>query len=103
MLEDCDAELKLVIAGNHDISLDEEYYQREGMRMHRHTFDPKMPKQAKEMWTGEEARKAGVTYLEEGSHTFILKSGAKLRVCFVIFAILPALHSSNYDSLALQK
>lgn len=79
MLEDCDAELKLVIAGNHDISL-EEYYQREGMRMHRHTFDPKMPKQAKEMWTGEEARKSGVTYLEEGSHTFILKSGAKLRI-----------------------
>ena len=82
MLGECDAEFKLVIAGNHDISLDEEYYQREGMRMHRHTFDPKMPKEAKEMWTGEEARKAGVTYLEEGSHTFVLKSGAKLRVCF---------------------
>lgn len=47
MLGECDAEFILVMAGNHDISLDEEYYHREGMRMHRHTFDPKMPKQAK--------------------------------------------------------
>ena len=82
MLGECDVELKLVIAGNHDISLDEEYYQREGMKMHGHMFDVKMPRQAKEMWTREEARKAGVTYLEEGFHTFTLKSGAKLGVCF---------------------
>ncbi|OCL12524.1 ser/Thr protein phosphatase family protein [Glonium stellatum] len=80
MLGECDAELKLVIAGNHDISLDEEYYRREGMRMHRHAFDPKMPKQARDMWMGEEARRAGVTYLDEGSHAFALKSGAKLRI-----------------------
>lgn len=81
MLGSIDAELKLVIAGNHDISLDNEYYQRKGPYMHRsHGFDEEMPAKAKNMWTGDRARRAGVTYLEEGAHTFVLRNGAQLRV-----------------------
>jgi predicted phosphodiesterase len=81
MLRDCDAELKLVIAGNHDISLDEAYYRRRGKWMHRRgEYDANMPALAREMWTGEKAQRAGVTYLEEGTREFTLKSGARLRV-----------------------
>lgn len=81
MLGSIDAKLKLVIAGNHDLTLDDVYYQRKGPYMHRsHGFDPQMPAKAKEMWTGERARRAGVTYLEEGTHTFRLANGAQLRV-----------------------
>ncbi|KAF2197603.1 ser/Thr protein phosphatase family protein [Delitschia confertaspora ATCC 74209] len=80
-LSEIDAELKLVIAGNHDISLDEEYWHRKGHKMQRlKEPNPDLPRLAKEMLNGEEARKIGVRYLEEGVHEFVLKSGAKLRV-----------------------
>lgn len=81
------ADLKLVIAGNHDISLDEDYYARRGQYMHKRTrtgYDPNLPKKAKEMWLGERAKAAGVTYLEEGTHSFRLKNGAKLRVSHML-------------------
>lgn len=89
MLRDCDAELKLVIAGNHDISLDEEYYGRRGKWMHGwREYDANMPALAKAMWTGEKAQRAGVTYLEEGMREFTLASGARLRVSNCQFASL---------------
>jgi predicted phosphodiesterase len=89
MLESIDADLKLVIAGNHDISLDEVYYKRKGQYMHRRNgYEEDLPVKAKEMWLGERARRAGVTYLEEGTHTFVLKNGAKLRVrLYMMFVI----------------
>lgn len=81
MLESAEAGLKLVIAGNHDISLDGEYYERKGAWMHRHGgHDPDLPRKAREMWLGERAQRAGVTYLEEGTHSFTLENGARLRV-----------------------
>jgi predicted phosphodiesterase len=81
MLKSVDAELKLVIAGNHDISLDEVYFKRKGWYMHRHDeYDETSPAKARDMWFGDRAKRAGVTYLEEGTHTFTLKTGAKLRV-----------------------
>jgi hypothetical protein len=81
MLESIDADLKLVIAGNHDITLDEAYYERKGEYMHRgNRYDKDLPRKAKEMWKGERAKKAGVTYLEEGTHAFQLQNGANLRV-----------------------
>jgi len=83
MLRDIDADLKLVIAGNHDISLDEAYYARKGQSMQQWRLDepdPDMPRKARELWTGARAREAGVTYLDEGTHFFALKNGAKLRV-----------------------
>lgn len=80
VLESIDSELKLVIAGNHDISLDEAYYKRMGRKMHRQRWDEDMPKKAREMWMGERAQRAGVTYLEEGTYSFTLKNGGLLRV-----------------------
>lgn len=83
MLKGIDASLKLVIAGNHDISLDDEYYGRKGQYMQRlREPDSDLPARAKQLWTGEDARKAGIVYLEEGTHTFTLMNGAKLRVRF---------------------
>jgi predicted MPP superfamily phosphohydrolase len=82
MLESIEADLKLVIAGNHDITLDEQYYTRKGQYMHRgDAYDKELPAKAREMWMGERARRAGVTYLEEGTHAFKLKNGASLQVC----------------------
>jgi hypothetical protein len=82
MLENIDADLKLVIAGNHDITLDKTYYERKGPSMHQRTgYDENLPTQARELWSGDRARSAGITYLEEGIHGFTLKNGAKLCVC----------------------
>ncbi|KAJ4333344.1 hypothetical protein N0V95_009454, partial [Ascochyta clinopodiicola] len=80
MLENVDAEVKLVIAGNHDITLDETYYARAGERMHRERWDKDLPRKAREMWLGERAKRAGVTYLEEGTYSFTLANGGLLRL-----------------------
>ncbi|KKY13649.1 putative ser thr protein phosphatase family protein [Diplodia seriata] len=90
MLGAIDAPLKLVIAGNHDLSLHEDFYLGQsrgipdpltnGRRMHYTKYDPDMPRKAREMWTGEKARAKGVTYLEEGVHQFVLQNGARLSV-----------------------
>lgn len=76
MLKSIDAELKLVIAGNHDKTLDGEYWQRKRSNMSEWQDHP----DAVEMWCGAEARDAGVIYLEEGVHQFTLKSGAMFKV-----------------------
>jgi predicted phosphodiesterase len=79
MLSGIDAELKLVIAGNHDLSLDGPYWYTRGC-------DPADPEdyaeheKGIEIMKGSLAKEAGVTYLEEGLHTFTLMSGAKCTV-----------------------
>jgi predicted MPP superfamily phosphohydrolase len=84
MLESIDADLKLVIAGNHDITLDKTYYERKGLSMHnRRGYDENLPTKARELWLGDRARSAGITYLEEGIHSFTLKNGAKLCVRYL--------------------
>lgn len=81
MLEEVEAHLKLVIAGNHDVSLDESYCQGRGSNKYGiRPCDPDLPRKAREMWLGERVRRAGVTYLEEGTHHFTLTNGAQLRV-----------------------
>ncbi|KAK5126500.1 hypothetical protein LTR08_004765 [Meristemomyces frigidus] len=76
MLEPFDAELKLVIAGNHDISLDGEYW-----RTHLEDDDePEEHDQAVAIMTGPLARKANVTYLTEGLHEFTLRNGATFKI-----------------------
>ena len=74
MLGACDAELKLVIAGNHDVSLDREWC--EGPE------DEDDCEEAIELMIGPAARDAGVTYLTEGTHKFTLSNG----VTFSIYA-----------------
>lgn len=78
VLRQSDAELKIVIAGNHDITLDEAYYNSSGWRKHRLAREDL--RRVRKMWTGEEARKAGIMYLDEGVNTFTLKNGAKFTV-----------------------
>ncbi|KAK5091572.1 hypothetical protein LTR05_001757 [Lithohypha guttulata] len=65
------AELKLVIAGNHDIDLDERSYARAN------DGDTTIPATVKDLWTKSElALSNNIKYLEEGLHQFHLKSGA---------------------------
>lgn len=70
MLDKFDAELKLIIAGKHDLELDP-------------AFDPDEPEDhavALALMMGPEAKAAGVTYLSEGTHSFTLKNGAEFTV-----------------------
>ncbi|KAL5359653.1 hypothetical protein BJX96DRAFT_164600 [Aspergillus floccosus] len=105
MLRDADAELKIVIAGNHDITLDPEYYASVGHLRHRYRTDHlagsptrrrssskdkdtgeegdgplEDPAEIKALYTGEEARGAGIRYLDEGMRTFFLSNGARCSV-----------------------
>ena len=79
MLKNIDAELKLVIAGNHDLELDGAYWQAQSecptrpRKFQDHTL-------ATNIMTGELAAEAGVTYLSEGTHTFTLKNGATFKI-----------------------
>ncbi|KAK4988317.1 hypothetical protein LTR66_007355 [Elasticomyces elasticus] len=81
MLGKIDAPLKLVIAGNHDRTLDESF-----VRSHARLYAPPLQndiiRDARAMWLGEDgrAKREGVTYLDEGVHTFRLHNGARLRV-----------------------
>ncbi|KAJ5142714.1 uncharacterized protein N7515_001501 [Penicillium bovifimosum] len=108
VLASATAELKLVIAGNHDITLDAEHFLSTGYRRHQrperlgterilHTDDnlqtelrntTKPDKTAlssyaasiRDLWTSDGARKAGIIYLDEGVHSFTLSTGAKFTV-----------------------
>ncbi|TVY31627.1 Metallophosphoesterase domain-containing protein [Lachnellula subtilissima] len=81
MLGKINAELKLVIAGNHERVLDKEWWSRHN----ENTDDPDSPasleyKRAVDMMTGPLAKEAGVTYLTEGLNTFTLNNGAQFRI-----------------------
>lgn len=66
-----EAELKLVIPGNHDIDLDPAYWASQGGSNADHEAACSL------LQTSAEAKRANVTFLEEGTHTFTLSSGAK--------------------------
>lgn len=83
VLNQADAEIKIVIAGNHDITLDESFYNGAG-RMLFHQSRSEDLNQVKEMWTGWKAKQAGIVYLEEGVKTFKLKNGARFTVSGVL-------------------
>lgn len=83
MLEGIDAPVKVVIAGNHERTLDREF-----MSGHSEEYGPE-PKIAEELfskmrklWTAEDgrAKKEGVTFLDEGTHMVNLPNGASLKV-----------------------
>ncbi len=76
MLSEHSAEVKVVIPGNHDITLDEPYYAS-------HPWKHRAPQDLlaiKQMYIGPEARKAGIYLMEEGVQSFQLKNGAKFTV-----------------------
>jgi predicted phosphodiesterase len=79
MLASIPAELKLVIAGNHDLSLDPNYWKT--VDEDKQEAEKEDHEEALEIMTGKLAKDAGVTYLTEGTHTFVFKSGAKFILC----------------------
>lgn len=79
MLKRAEAELKIVIAGNHDITLDEKYYDKYGSRFHGHSGRQDVA-QIRELYHGEDARSHGIVYMEEELRTFTLKNGARFTV-----------------------
>jgi len=85
MLASIDAPIKLIIAGNHDRTLDKTW-----MRNHERllwgkkweeTYD-----EAREMWFGKEGRavREGVRMLEEGIHEVEVGNGAVLKVSVLV-------------------
>lgn len=81
LLKSLPAPLKIVVPGNHDLTLDSAYCSNHSMLYgwHRpHTEDDLI--QAKDFYTNDEARRAGIVYVVEGVHTFTLFNGAKLTV-----------------------
>ncbi|MCJ1449767.1 hypothetical protein MMC28_000095 [Mycoblastus sanguinarius] len=79
MLGSIDAELKFVIPGNHDLELDKPYWKaqcdNEGIPEDAEDHDL-----AVEAMTGPLAGEAGVSFLNEGTHPFTLKSGATFKI-----------------------
>ncbi|KAL8750588.1 MAG: hypothetical protein Q9199_006965, partial [Rusavskia elegans] len=82
MLGSIPAELKLVIAGNHDLELDQRYWDENIAKLDAEDDgdDPEYHAKAIEIMTGELARQAGVTYLIEGTHEFKLANGATFKI-----------------------
>lgn len=85
------AELKLVIAGNHEISLDKAYYTSEGGSAE----DVAAAQALISPSSSSLASQNGITFLNEGTHTFTLTSGTS----FTLFAspFTPAYGSSGFQ------
>ncbi|CAD6443179.1 1b4adb85-dc5e-45e2-b5bd-51b62e649f10 [Sclerotinia trifoliorum] len=77
MLSNFNAELKLVIAGNHDLELDEGW-----CKVHLEEDEDYLEDHARamEVIKGQLTKGAGVTYLEEGTHYFQLENGATFKI-----------------------
>ncbi|KAK8176258.1 hypothetical protein BC567DRAFT_226661 [Phyllosticta citribraziliensis] len=88
MLGKIPAELKLVIAGNHEISLDREYFLSQGGNEEDH-------ERSLAAVTGPVAERNGVTFLQEGTHKFTLRNGAS----FTVFA---SPHTPRFGQSAFQ-
>ena len=80
LIKGVDPELKIVIPGNHDITLDYDYYQKyQHHTLWRKYSDEKL-KEIEELYTGQAAKDAGLVYIVEGTRTFTLKNGAKFTI-----------------------
>lgn len=78
MLGEIDAELKLVIAGNHDLELDKDYWLT---HLDDETGDkPEEHGHTVAIMKGPLSKQVGVTYLEPGTHTFALKNGTSFSI-----------------------
>lgn len=76
----CDAELKLVIPGNHDVSMDPTWW-TENLD-EEDDDDPEEPVKAHQLFESAAADNTGIRLLEEGIHNLTLKDGRS----FSIFA-----------------
>jgi len=84
MLAKINAPVKLVIAGNHDLSLDKEWLKKNPNNRLDMTLEGRKAlwQEATDLWFGEDGRavKEGIRMLDEGVHTVPLKNGAQLTV-----------------------
>ncbi|KAF4637698.1 hypothetical protein G7Y89_g382 [Cudoniella acicularis] len=72
------AELKLVIAGNHDLSLDSNYWKT--VEEDERESEKEDHEEVMGIMTGKLAKAAGGTYLEKGMHAFTLQNGATFTI-----------------------
>ena len=84
LLQEIDAPLKLVIAGNHDWTMDIPIFKKKVAEVYP-PLDPNLVKaiygdygEARQIF--KQAKKAGIILLDEGKHTFTLQNGALLTV-----------------------
>lgn len=79
MIRNAPAILKIVIPGNHDLTLDEEYYPQQ-WKVHGWASGKQDTDACRALYTGSEAESSGIVYMEEGVRTFTLANGASLTV-----------------------
>lgn len=79
LLKSLPAPIKIVIPGNHDMTLDTEYLQK---NRYLHGWGrPHSAQDAKDaisLYTNDEAKEAGIVYIVEGTYSIVLANGAKL-------------------------
>lgn len=87
LLKEIEAPLKIVIAGNHDFSLDDSAFEQkiiEASRLAQEDLDDSIKTEYGDYGDARrllnEARDQGIIFLEEGSYQFTLDNGALLRV-----------------------
>ncbi|KAK5740765.1 hypothetical protein LTR17_004355 [Elasticomyces elasticus] len=86
LLKNIRAPLKLVIAGNHDFALDLPMFKKKIADVRPPLEDDLVKREygdageVKRLLQSEDAKSAGIVYLEEGTHTFTLANGARLKV-----------------------
>lgn len=81
LISSVDAPLKIVIPGNHDITLDRRYYkQYPTLHGPLTVYSDEQLTQIRELYDSPQARDAGIYYVEEGVRRFTLRNGARLNV-----------------------
>ncbi|KAL6817649.1 Metallo-dependent phosphatase-like protein [Trichoderma camerunense] len=88
LIEKLNAPLKIVIAGNHDFSLDIPIFKQKILEANRLSLEPldnvTIRKEYGDYGTArqmlQESRKKGIIFVDEGSHRFSLQNGALLRI-----------------------
>lgn len=98
LLSSIDAELKLAIAGNHDCTIDAEYYGNRGPEIDGPEYSSSTAVAAMRLMKGRKALQAGVEFLHEGVHNFRLRSGAN----FTLYAspYYPASGDGSFPHMA---
>lgn len=87
MLEAIDAPVKLVIAGNHDFTLDDKAFSSTREEVRKAIYEPSLERtyvsigEARALFESEEVRAAGIIFLDEGINRVTLANGALMTIC----------------------
>jgi Calcineurin-like phosphoesterase len=94
LLKAIPASLKLVIPGNHDLSLDPSFPTHPAHDFSK-TERENMFHQARDLWTGREAKEARIILLDPGFHELDLENGGRLKLYATPLTPLPPGVSSS--------